>query len=101
MLHVRTANLDEDSTTMLSLFKQHLNRLYTPARFDWLYRQNPCGPGLAWLLIDDSHSVVGVAAAFPRSLLIGGAVHPALVLGDFCVAEEYRALGPALQLQRA
>jgi hypothetical protein len=101
MLRLRPADLDRDSTTMVSLFKRHLNPRYTSTRFDWLYRQNPCGSGLAWLLVNDSDSVVGAAAAFPRAIVIGGAVHPALVLGDFCINEEHRALGPALQLQRA
>jgi len=42
-----------------------------------------------------------MAGAFPRRMLVEGRAVTGWLLGDFCVAETHRALGPALQLQRA
>ena len=44
---------------------------------------------------------IGVSAAFPRLAHPSSVAKKAWVLGDFCISEEYRTLGPALQLQRA
>jgi hypothetical protein len=46
-------------------------------------------------------AVVGMAGAFPRRVYIGMREAICWVLGDFCIHEHYRILGPALQLQRA
>jgi hypothetical protein len=83
-----------------------LSRYLTPTsnqdRFDWLYRQNPHGATRAWLAFDsDNGEVAGSSAAFARRMIVNGDERAGWVLGDFCVAEKYRSLGPALQLQRA
>jgi hypothetical protein len=99
---IRPADLDADAGAMIKLLTAHVNPRYDQARFDWLYRRNPHGPGRAWLAVDSaSGEIIGTAAALPRRLLVQGEPVLAWVLGDFCVADRYRALGPALQLQRA
>ncbi len=85
----------------VALLCRYLNPAYDEARFDWLYRRNPAGPGRLWLAFDSTNGVVGTAAAFPRVLCVNGTTVLGWVLGDFCVAESYRTLGPALALQRA
>ena len=70
-------------------------------RFEWLYKRNPHGEARAWIAEDTNGTVAGVAAAFPRRLLINGEPRLAWVLGDFCIRAHYRSLGPAVQLQRA
>jgi len=47
------------------------------------------------------HSILGVAAAFPRRFYLGNDKVTGWVLGDFCFDPQFRSLGPALQLQRA
>jgi hypothetical protein len=71
-------------------------------RFDWLYFENPHGPARAWVATEiDTGRAVGAAAAFPKKLLISGGTCSGYVLGDFCIDHGNRALGLALQLQRA
>lgn len=99
---IRAADLVTDRDSALRLFTQHLNSQYDLQRFFWLYSANPAGQGRLWLAIDDkTGETIGTAAAFPRLVSIYGTEATAWVLGDFCVAERYRTLGPALALQRA
>src|SRR5262249_36623406 len=69
---------------------------------DWLYVANPHGPARVWIAADDaSGETVGVASAFPRRAAVDGREVVGWVLGDFCIHDAYRTLGPALQLNRA
>lgn len=100
-LEVRPADLESDRKPLLALLNSCLSSKIDSARFDWLYRQSPCGQGKVWLAKDlDSGELVGAAAAFPRQLFLKGRKETGCVLGDFCVSTKYRSLGPALQLQR-
>jgi hypothetical protein len=99
---VRTADLATDADEAIGLFTQYLNPAYDRARFSWLYLANPAGRGRLWLAIDDkTGQAIGTAAAFPRQVSIRGSDAIGWVFGDLCIAERYRALGPALALQRA
>jgi len=80
---------------------QYLTPSSDDLRFDWLYRNNPWGKARAWVATDgDDGSLVGMVAAFPRRMYIGEREERSWVLGDFCISDSYRSLGPALQLQR-
>jgi len=99
---LRHADLEGDRELLLDTLSRYLTPHANGARFDWLYRNNPHGQAKAWIAIDqDKGDVVGMASAFPRRVYVDA--HEALswVLGDFCVHDRYRSLGPALQLQRA
>ena len=101
-LTIREANLDGDARAMVTALQRHLNPALDRRRFEWLYRQNPAGPARSWIACESrTDEVVGVCAAFPRRVQMGSSIHDGWVLGDFCVAAKYRALGPALRLQRA
>jgi hypothetical protein len=101
-VQIRRAVLDSDCTDLIELSRRHLAPNADRRRFDWLYFQNPFGSAHAWLAEDStSGAAVGAAAAFPRKFLIDGTEKMGWVLGDFCLDEKYRALGPALRLQRA
>lgn len=97
---IRRAVLESDGEVLLRTYRSHLNPRYDAARFDWMYRANPHGTPAAWLAFDGDE-VVGAAGAFPRRLRTEHASLHAWVLGDFCVAETHRSLGPAVALQRA
>jgi hypothetical protein len=87
---------------IIQTVRRYLEPLSDDRRFDWLYRNNPSGQAKAWMAHDTSNGeIVGMAAAFPRRMSIGQYEQVAWVFGDFCIAERYRSLGPALQLQRA
>jgi GNAT superfamily N-acetyltransferase len=101
-IRVRPARLDADVDFMVAAVRQHLNPSADLARFEWLYRSNPDGAARAWIAeAVGSGEPIGMAAAFPRRVYLGGREDRAWVLGEFCLADRYRTLGPALQLQRA
>lgn len=99
---IRAADLERDRCGIVELVRRHLSPAAGDERFEWLYLKNPHGVARAWLAIDEACGVVvGVGAAFPRRLYLGDTIAEGWVLGDFCLEERYRTLGPALQLQRA
>lgn len=101
-LSVRKADLEVDKPAIIETLYHHLTPASNEERFEWLYTKNPFGPALAWLGFDeDNGTVFGVASAFPRRVFINGKIEDGWVLGDFCIHEQYRSLGPAIQLQRA
>lgn len=98
---MRRADLSRDCDHIIDLHKRFLAPGADRLRFEWLYKENPFGQAKVWVVEKSkTNVVVGTAAAFPRSLWNGLRKEIAWVLGDFCISEEYRSLGPAIQLQR-
>lgn len=98
---IRTANLDVDRQLLTDLLCHNLSPDAGGQRFEWLYLGNPHGYARAWVVIEQHNGKgVGAAAAFPRRLCVGGSSRAGYVLGDFCIDQQYRSLGLALQLQR-
>ena len=101
-IRVREADIESDGDALLDALSRYLNPLADRARFDWLYKNNPHGKVRAWIAFDNAgRTVVGTAAVFPRRVYNRDSEAIAWVLGDFCINDTYRALGPALTLQRA
>jgi hypothetical protein len=99
---VRPADLERDKAVIVETLRCFLNPHSDNRRFEWLYRDNPFGEASVWLAYEGKPDhVVGVAGAFPRRLHMLGGQKLSWVLGDFCVSDEHRTLGPALMLQRA
>ncbi|HET7872033.1 MAG TPA: hypothetical protein VFL42_05935 [Terriglobales bacterium] len=99
---IQPADLDRDREVLISTLRHYLTPTSNMSRFEWLYRQNPHGAPQVWLARDnETGEVVGASAAFRRRAIVNGCAKAGWVLGDFCVADKYRSLGPALQLQRA
>ena len=99
---VRPADLHRDQAVIVETLRCFLNPRSDDRRFNWLYRDNPFGSASVWLAYaGQPDHVVGVAGAFPRRLHMLGGQKLSWVLGDFCVSDEHRTLGPALLLQRA
>lgn len=102
IVKVRPGDIGSDRDAAIQLLRRHVNSAYDRKRFDWLYHAGPAGQGRLWMAEDASTGeMVGVAGAFPRRMVTERGPITAWLLGDFCVAETHRALGPALQLQRA
>src|SRR5215831_8052216 len=99
---IRDGDLETDRKLAIDTLARCLKPAYDDARFDWVYRQNPHGRGRLWVATDPANgAVVGIAGAFPRRMCLYGRTELAWVLGDFCVSDAYRSVGPALALQRA
>jgi len=99
---VRQADLETDRDLIVETLRRYLNSSYDNTRFEWCYEKNPYGRARTWIAEDaELHTTVGIASAFPRMFAVMGEVQLMWVLGDFCVSDQYRSLGPALQLQRA
>jgi hypothetical protein len=99
---IRRADLTADRDLLIHAVATYINPKADAVRFDWMYRQNPAGKAHAWIASEQgSREFIGMASAFPRRARIGGSTVLGWVLGDFCVTDKYRSLGPALQLQRA
>ena len=100
-VYLRAADVVEDEDMLVTLGQKYLPAMGTE-RYRWLYRENPFGSARVWLALDDaSKTPVGMAAIFPRRGYIADEEVLGCVLGDFCISENYRSLGPAVQLQRA
>lgn len=99
---IRKADIYTERQSLINLLYQYLTKQSNEQRFDWLYRDNPHGPARVWVAIDTrDHAIIGMSGAFPRHMYVGEREELGWVLGDFCVNDQYRSLGPALQLQRA
>jgi hypothetical protein len=99
---VREAALGRERDLLVRFCHDNLPIRPDGKRFDWLYSANPFGPAKTLVATEDtSREIVGIGSAFPRQLWIGGRQTRAWILGDFCIAERFRTLGPAVTLQRA
>jgi hypothetical protein len=99
---VRPADLKSDRRLIIDTLLRFLTPLSDDRRFSWLYENNPHGRARAWVACSpDDDTVIGMAAAFPRRVYVNGHEQMSWVLGDFCVNDVFRSLGPALTLQRA
>ncbi len=101
-LKIRPADVHADRNVIIDCLRRFLSPDADAGRYDWLYLQSPHGPAVAWIAFDEtSGETIGVASAFPRRALLDDSETVAWVLGDFCIHDQYRTLGPALQLNRA
>jgi hypothetical protein len=99
-LTVRSAFLEDDKPAIVAFLQNFLTPKADLARFDWLYLNGPHGRARAWVACNAERNIIGISAAFPRRFTFRGTEAIGWVLGDFCLADKYRSLGPALQLQR-
>jgi hypothetical protein len=99
---IRTADPVSDRALLIDLLSRNLSPDAGGRRFEWLYLENPHGPARAWVATEEGTGRgLGAAAAFPRRLLVRESVRLGYILGDFCIDQQHRSLGLALQLQRA
>jgi hypothetical protein len=100
-LAIRKLEWESESARFVEFLRAHLSPSITSERCDWLYEYCPEGKAAVWVLAEqETGRIVGAAASFPRKMRFMGQITAGCVFGDFCVAPEYRTLGPALSLQR-
>ena len=99
-IQIREADLKRDGVRIADALSKYLTPLADLQRFDWLYNRNPNGKARAWVGLIEG-DVVATAAVFPRRAYFNKSEIIAWVLGDFCVSDRHRSLGPAVALQRA
>jgi hypothetical protein len=101
-LRVRALQLPEERDSLLAVLQRNLGGLDHRKRYQWLYHDNPAGPGFAWgVFRERSDTPVGVATLVPVYLWIGGQRILCGRVEDFAVDLAHRSLGPAVALQRA
>lgn len=99
---IHQADLKLEAKQVIDVLFRYLTPLSDERRFNWLYLSNPHGQAQVWAAINKQDgAMIGMASAFPRRVSIGKREEVCWVLGDFCVSEDHRTLGPAVQLQRA
>src|SRR5262245_3707026 len=99
---IRPVNIESDYSLLLDVLERNLGVSRDLERFDWLYRQNPCGTAWAWFAYEQGKErIVGSASLFPRVMWVNGTEQRCGQVGHFSVDTGYRSLGPALLLQRA
>lgn len=100
---IREADLNRDLAVIADTVNAGFSSRLTLERFRWLYQQNPDGPAVAWLAVDEaSGCVVGATAACPRRMRLGnGRRMVAWNCCDFSIHARYRTLGAAMKLRRA
>jgi hypothetical protein len=100
---ISLTNVDTGMQAILDIWKENLfDPPSTPEKFLWYYQNNPLGKGQCWLLREKKlGGFIGTAGLGLRAFEIGG---QRLVIGlasDFAVMRPYRAIGPAVMLQKA
>ncbi len=99
---VREADFQKDWDTVVRFCRENLPGKPEGRRFEWLYLNNPFGTTRTLVATAGATGeMVGVASAFPRDFWLGGKRQQGWILGDFCISEQFRTLGPAAILQRA
>ncbi|MGI9259551.1 MAG: hypothetical protein ACR2QQ_12005 [Gammaproteobacteria bacterium] len=103
---IRLANIDSDRDAIFATLHRpssdsSMRFEDRTARFDYIYRNNPDGPGLMWIAQDDHGDVIGTSGAVPRQMYVGETLRTGVVLTDFWIRPDYRLLGPAIKLQKA
>lgn len=71
-----------------------------PSRMRWLYHANPDGPARVFGATDATGRLVGIAAALPRRMLVGGAPVVCWNCSDLSVLQPHRRRGVATRLRR-
>ena len=103
-LGVREVDLATEMPILIDVFNRGFNVDIPPARFEWLYRQNPDGQATAWFVVDERiGQIAGCTAVFPRRIQVRGVTAPVLAwnCGDFCILPRYRLGAAALTLRKA
>ena len=85
-----------------NIFERNRDSAVPAHRFDWLYLDNPFGKARVWLIQDtQTGRFFGASAVLPRKMWINGQIAKCYVMADFSIDQEYRALGPAIKLNKA
>ncbi len=97
---VFTADIERDRDLILEIWRRNLNDLdRLEEKFDWHFRNNPCGSGQCWILEADGRPA-GTTSLGLREIKLGSEVISAGIACDLAVDEAHRFLQPALTLQK-
>jgi hypothetical protein len=95
------AGIERDRDLILEIWRRNLHDVYRLAeKFDWHFRNNPCGSGQCWILEADGRPA-GTTSLGLREIKLGNQVIAAGIACDLAVDEAHRFLLPALTLQKA
>lgn len=93
---------DDDAGELLALLAEHLPEADPRARLDWLYRANPGGRALTWLVEEEtSGQIAGMTSFFPFRLWLDGREVKGALGGDGYVRPAFRRRGLGGMLHEA
>jgi hypothetical protein len=96
------ADLHHQRQEIENIFERNRGVAVPDHRFDWLYLGNPFGKARVWLIQDtQTRRFFGTSAVLPRQMWVNGQIAQCYVMADFSIDQEYRALGPAIKLNKA
>jgi len=94
------ADVKINKEDIFPILKRNLEGASTQ-RYEWNYENYPYIDARCWLTKhENSNSLVGSAALFPRRVFIKGEPVYAAIAGDFAIDKKHRTFGPALKLQK-
>lgn len=99
-VRIRPADIDADREVLVDLLLKYLTPRSTERRLRWFYQENPHGPARAWMATAGER-IIGSGAIVPQLVYLAGRPSKVSVMADFWIHPEFRALGPAVKLQRA
>jgi hypothetical protein len=101
-IRIRPADIETDREVLVDLLLKYLTPRSTERRFRWFYQQNPHGTARAWIATAGAgDGIIGSGAIIPQLVYVAGQPRKVSVMADFWVHPDFRALGPAIKLQRA
>src|SRR5512132_2740704 len=102
---IRRTDAREVESTLTRLWAANLDMQGDPHdKYCWYYRDNPLGPGVAFLLdhVDGAtEETVGSCGIGRRRVFVDGRPLTAALFADFTVDQPHRTVMPAMMLQRA
>ena len=100
-VRIRPADIEADREVLVDLLLKYLTPRSNERRFRWFYQDNPRGAARAWIATTGDERIIGSGAIIPQLVYVAGRPCKVSVMADFWIHPEFRALGPAVKLQRA
>jgi len=98
---VREESLENVCHELTQLLQVTRNVPINATRIEWLYRDNPDGPAVIWVVRAPTQELIGFTVGLPRRMVVMGKQHTCWNCADFSVQARYRTLGIAAELRRA
>jgi hypothetical protein len=91
----------QDEESYLNFLAHRVTRMAVADHYNWLYRNNPHGTALTWLVIHTkTEDIIGCTSIFPRRMWLNGKFVMGSVGGDTFVNLRFRRQGIATALHQ-
>ena len=98
--HIRKME-SRDENAFLKFMDKLIRPYSFPSHYQWLYKENPHGKALTWLVIHhESGNIIGATSTFPRKVWLRDKITLGCCGGDALVDPTFRRRGIATELHR-